>query len=180
MPLCTASGYGPSMSVDRWDFERQTAALGIPVHGPAVVARSEGIAVAVRCVFARPGGLDIDLVLRAVGVQAEAAGRQSFGRDVPQTLPGGKLVDAWRGGSNPVLVIEVDGRRATANLSEQTSSGNEDRFDSELRLAVPGLPSDGLITLTVSWVQAGLAEGSVTLSLGPLHDLENRVVWLLP
>ena len=136
--------------------------------------------MAVRCIFARPGGLEIELALHAVGVQAEAARRQSFGEHVPQTPPTSETVDAWHGGSEPVLVVEVDGRRATAYPFEQTSGGGEDQFDSELRAAIPELPADGLITLTVSWPQAGLAEGSVTLTLGSLHDLENRVVWLLP
>lgn len=165
------------MSVDRWSFERQPGVVGVLVHGPALVARSTGIAVAVRCIFARPDGLEIDLVLRAVGVQAEAAGRQSFGGRV-QTRPAGETIDTGRGGSEPVLLVEVNGRRATAHPSEQTSSGGEDQFDSELRVGIPELPSDNLITLTVSWPQAGLAEGSVTLTLGPLDDLENRIVRL--
>jgi hypothetical protein len=137
--------------------------------------------MAVRCIFAQPGGLEIDLVLRAVGVQAEAAGRQSFSGHVPQTPPAGETTTGtWRESSEPVLLVEVDGRRATAHPSEQTSSGGEDQFDSQLRVAVPGLPSDGLINLTASWPEAGLAEGSVTLTLGSLDDLEHRVVRLLP
>jgi hypothetical protein len=136
--------------------------------------------VAVRCIFASPAGLEIDLVLHAVGVQAEAAGRQSFGGYVPHTRAAGETIDAWRGGSEPVVVIEVDGRRATAYPYEQSSGGGDDHFDSELHVAIPELPSDGLITVTVSWPQAGLAEGSRTLTLGSLDDLATRVVSLLP
>jgi hypothetical protein len=168
------------MSVDRWSFEDQSGVLGVLVHGPAVVARSTGIVAAVRCIFASPGGLEIDLVLRAIGVQAEAAGRQSFGGHVPHMPPAGETIGTWRGGSEPVLLVEVNGRRATAYPSEQGSSGGEDHFDSEMSVAIPELPSDGLIKLSVSWPEAGLAEGSVTLTLGSLDDLENRVVRLLP
>lgn len=99
---------------------------------------------------------------------------------MPQTPPAGETISTWRGGSEPVLLVEVDGRRATAYPSEQTSGGGEDQFDSELRVAIPELPSDGLITLTGSWPEAGLATGGVTLTLGSLDDLENRVVRLLP
>lgn len=99
---------------------------------------------------------------------------------MPQPPPDGDTIGPWRRGSDPVLLVEVDGRRATAYPSEKTSGGGADQFDSELRLAIPELPSDGLITLTVSWPEAVLAEGSVTLTLGSLDDLENRVVRLLP
>jgi hypothetical protein len=166
------------VSVDRWSSEPNYDGLGVVVHGPSVVARSTGIAMAVRCIFAYPGGLEIDLVLRAAGVQAEAAARQSFGRHVPMLRPADETEDTWRGGSEPEVVIGMDGRRAVAYPREQTSSGGEDEFNSELRVAVAELPSDGVITLTASWPQAGLAEGSATLTLAPLDDLENRVIQL--
>lgn len=132
--------------------------------------------MAVRCIFAHPGGLEIDLVLRAVGVQAEAAARQTFHEHVQkaETLDATKPV--WRGPSEAVLLVEVDGRRATAYPHEQSSSGGEDQFDSELRVAIDALPSDGLIKITASWPQAGLAEGSVTVNLESLDNLGSRVV----
>jgi hypothetical protein len=166
------------MSVDRWSSERDPDLLGVLVHGPAVVARSNGIAMAVRCIFAHPGGMEIDLVLRAAGVQAEAAARQTFGGHVPKFRPADETEDTWRGGSEPGLVIEVDGRRGIAYPHEQSNGGGEDQFSSELRVAIAELPSYGVITLTASWPQAGLAEGSVTLTLASLDDLENRVIRL--
>lgn len=143
------------------------------------MARSPGIALAVRCIFASPGGLDFDLVLQAVGVQAEAASRQTFG-ERPRSPASAEVSERiWPGGSEPELVVEVDGRSAVAYPYEQSSSGGEDEFTSEMRLAVPELPSDGLVTLAVSWPQAGLAKAAVTLTLESLDDLEDRVVHLL-
>lgn len=131
-----------------------------------------------RCIFARPGGLELDLVLRAVGIEAEAAGRQSFGEhdfDLRQPDDSGR---PWRGGSEPDLVIEVDGRRAVVYPFQQSASGGEDEFTNELRVAVGTLPSDGRIKLTAAWPQAGLAEAAVTLTLASLEALEDRVVQL--
>lgn len=166
------------MELDRWPLERDPTVLGVVVHGPAIVARSPGIAIAVRCIFARPGGLELDLVLRAVGIEAEAAGRQSFGEhdfDLRQPDDSGR---PWRGGSEPDLVIEVDGRRAVVYPFQQSASGGEDEFTNELRVAVGTLPSDGRIKLTAAWPQAGLAEAAVTLTLASLEALEDRVVQL--
>lgn len=65
--------------------------LGAVVHGPVVLARSPGIAAGLRCVFAHPTGLHLPLVLRAEGVQAEAAGRRAGwrpGTTAPTATPG--------------------------------------------------------------------------------------------
>ncbi len=166
------------MGLDRWPLERDSTVLGVVVHGPAVVARSPGIAIAVRCIFARPGGLELDLVLRAVGVQAEAASRQSFGEhtDGPREADGSGR--PWQGGSEPDLAVEIDGRRAVVYPFEQGSSGGGDEFTSELRFAVGTLPSDGRVTLIASWPRAGLAEAAVTLTLTALDALQERVVQL--
>jgi hypothetical protein len=166
------------MSLDRWSSERDPDVLGVLVHGPAVIARSAGIVMAVRCIFARPGGLELDLMLRAAGVQAEAASRQTFGKHDPLLGLPDQAEDGWRGGSEPELFIEVDGRRAIAYPHEQSSGGGDDHFDSEMRVVIAGLPSDGVITLTSSWPEAGLAEGSLRLTLDSLDDLENRVIRL--
>jgi hypothetical protein len=68
--------------------------------------------------------------------------------------------------------------RALAYPHEQTNSGGEDEFASDLRVHITELPSDGASTLTASWPEAGLAEGSITLTLASLDDLENRVIRL--
>lgn len=51
------------------------------VHGPAIIARSPGIVMAVRCVYAYPSGLELITVLRATGVQAEGAIRHADRHD---------------------------------------------------------------------------------------------------
>ena len=166
------------MGIDRWPLERDSTVLGAVVHGPAVIARSPGIAIAVRCVFARPGGLELDLVLRAVGVQAEAAGRQSFGEHARVLSETDGSVQPWTGGFEPDLTVEIDGRRAVIYPFEQGTSSGGDEFTSELRLAVGTLPSDGRVTLIASWPRAGLAEAAVTLTLASLDALQDRVVQL--
>lgn len=133
--------------------------------------------MAVRCVLARPGGLELDLVLHAVGVQAEAAARQSFGERERGPRRSDGSPSAWSG-SELDLAIEIDGRRAVVHPFEQSTSGGEDEYSSELRVAVGTLPADGQVTLIASWPQAGLAEGVVTLTLASLDALEDRVVRL--
>ncbi|GAA3559718.1 hypothetical protein GCM10022197_14000 [Microlunatus spumicola] len=131
-----------------------------------------------RCIFARPGGLELDLVLRAVGVQAEAAGRQSL--EEPDDRGTRRCEGSWlgRGGSELDLTIEIDGRKAVVYPFEQSASGGEDEYTSEFRVAVDVLPSDGRVTLITSWPRAGLAKGGVTLTLATLDGLEDRVVQL--
>lgn len=76
--------------------------LGVVVHGPAILSRSPGIVLGLRCVFAQPGGLLLPTVVRAAGVQAEAAQRRFSQR------PGsGDTV------SEPRLWAEIDGRSGT-------------------------------------------------------------------
>ena len=165
------------MSADRLPPEREPNILGAVVHGPAMIAESVGIAIAVRCIFAKPDGLEIDLALRAIGVQAEAAVRQTFGTS-PRGQSGDQATSMWHGGSEPVLLVEVDGRRVLADPQGSTSSGGDEVFASDLQVAVAELPLDGSITFTASWPEAGLAEGSVTLALETFDDLENKIIRL--
>jgi hypothetical protein len=50
--------------------------LGVVVHSGLVLARSDGVVVALRRITAFPAGLSLDAVVLARGVHAEAAGRR--------------------------------------------------------------------------------------------------------
>jgi hypothetical protein len=155
----------------RWPAELLPDELGAVVHGPVVLARSPGIAVGLRCVFAHPRGLHLPLVLRAQGVQAEAAGRRT-GHRAEWESPGS---DAWSG---LLLTVEVDGEIRTADPAGQETSGSVDRFDLAGSYWVGRLPTDRRLGLTVGWPQAGLAEQRVVLELDDLDDFADRVLSL--
>jgi hypothetical protein len=156
----------------RWPAGVVPDELGVVVHGPVVLARSPGIAVGLRCVFAHPDGLHLPLVLRARDLQAEAASRWSF--------PRGRRDDGPATGSEPWsglrLGIELNGRAGSVDAGRTTSSGGADTFGSEASYWVGELPGDGRLRLTVGWPQAGLAEASTGLQLDGLQDLGDRVL----
>jgi hypothetical protein len=143
--------------------------LGAVVHGPAVLARSPGIAAGLRCVFAHPTCLHLPLRLLAEGVQAEAAVRRSEGGgrptdEIPEATPRSSLQ----------LTIEVDGESRTADPAGATWSGGSEHFSLEAGFWVGALPRDGRLTLTAGWPEAGLAPATTVLELD-LDDLAGRV-----
>jgi hypothetical protein len=159
------------MTYSRWTTIEHHDELGVIVHGPAIVARSTGIAFAVRCIFAHSDGLILDFVLRASGVQAEAACRQTF-----RARPDRPSIE----GSEPAVFLEGGGHRVdVCSYGESSAEGGGETFRAERNLGVSILPPDGTITLTASWPEAGLAEGSVTLTLEIPDDLDSRVLRLL-
>jgi len=156
----------------RWPADLPPDELGAVVHGPVLLGRSPGIAVGLRCVFAHPTVLHLPLVLRAEGVQAEAALRQSGHRRGIEEMP---PHDPWSG---LLLSVEVDGETRRADPAAATSSGSDDRFDLEATYWIGGLPRDRRLGLTVGWPQAGLAEHTTVLELPGLDDLAGRVLSL--
>lgn len=126
-------------------------------HGPALLARSPGIVVGLRCIFAHSVGLRLLVVLHAVGTQAEAAGRHTPGVSI---------------------VVAVNGRTGHALPVTQSGSFNNDHFDLDLDVWIPELPEDSQLPITCSWPQAGLAEQTVTLTLADLATTANHVIAL--
>ncbi|WP_380158013.1 hypothetical protein [Kineococcus sp. R86509] len=149
------------MRVHRWPPAVEPDELGAIVHGPVVLARSPGVVAALRCVFAHTGGLSLPFVLRAEGVQAEAANRQSTSHRLA-------LEDIGPGTfSEPRVVVRVGEAEGLADASQATSSGGDDAYDLDANFWIDALPTDGRIVVTVSWVQAGLAESRTELRLRP-------------
>lgn len=150
----------------RWPPAVEPEDLGAVVHGPVVLARAPGIVAALRCVFAHPTGLSLPFVLRAEGVQAEAAGRQSRW--------GGVDEDGPQGWSEPVLAVRVGGHEGFVDASQASGSGSDDAYDLDATYWVDVLPEDVAgpsgdprLELTVSWPQAGLPETTTVLTLRP-------------
>ncbi|MCZ2829052.1 hypothetical protein O2W14_09425 [Modestobacter sp. VKM Ac-2986] len=154
--------------------------LGVVVHGPVVLARSPGITAALRYVLAHPDGLHLPVVLRAEGVQAEAAGRELHRHRVTAPAQGPAVAaDPWTG---LLVTVDADGEQRTADPGRSHSSARSDprsdSFESEAGYWIGRLPTDGRLRLTVSGPQAGLAEATTVLELDDLHDLADRVVRL--
>ena len=150
--------------------------LGVVVHGPVVLARSPGITAALRYVLAHPSGLHLPVLVRAEGVQAEAAGRDPR-RHRSTERTGGPAVgtDPWTG---VLLSVVADGEERTADPGRSRSSAGPDSSDCETSYWIGRLPTDGRLRLTVAWPQAGLAEATTVLQLDDLRDLPDRVVRL--
>ena len=153
----------------RWPPRAVPDELGVVVHGPVVLARSPGIAAGLRCVFAHPTGLHLPLVLRARGVQAEAAMRRTSRRERGEV----PAVEPWSG---PLLTVEVNGRRGTCDHGRATSSGGQEHYAADAAHWIDELPRDGRLALTLSWPAAGLAEATTVLQLDDLGDLAGRVL----
>ena len=170
------------MSAPRWPLERPPDdELGVVVHGPVLLARSPGIAAGLRCVFAHPSGLQLPLVLRAEGVQAEGAKRSSY---TPRL--GERSGQAWRGEPwpGPALVAGTDGEERTVVPGSATSGGGRmlGRTDDGYRFDglywMGHLPADSTLHLTIAWPEAGLAKTTTVLQLADLDELNTRIVQL--
>ncbi|ABG94974.1 conserved hypothetical protein [Rhodococcus jostii RHA1] len=63
----------------------ETPDLGAIAHGPAILARSQGLQVGLRTIIAYKGGLEIAVMVVATGAHADVAERQykGAGRDRP-------------------------------------------------------------------------------------------------
>ena len=145
--------------------------LGAVVHGPIVLGRAPGIAVGLRCIFGYPSGLSLQVVLRARGVQAEAAARRSEYAGVGYQGHGST---ARR--PQELLSVDVAGRlHPLSPVHTETSSG-DDVFDHEATYWLSPLPRERELVLVVAWPQAGLPEQTCRLTLGELHDLSERVL----
>ncbi len=149
------------MRAHRWPAAVEPEDLGAVVHGPVVLGRATGIVAGLRCVFAHRDGLSLPFVLRAEGVQAEAAARQSFSSHLPldESGPG-----SW---SEPVVAIGIGDHEGFADPSRSSGGGGEDSFALDASFWVDELPTDGKLTITVSWPQAGLPQTRTELALRP-------------
>ncbi|PWJ52510.1 hypothetical protein SAMN06264364_1192 [Quadrisphaera granulorum] len=143
-------------------------------HGPVVLASDGDVAAGLRCVWAYPEGLLLPVVIRARGVHAEAAVRQTFGRDRAGVHASELQGSALR------VEVRVNDHNGVAEASGGSSSGGEEVFTAEPHYWIGELPRDGQIDLRVSWPEVGLADTAMTLHLEDLTDLRERVVRLLP
>lgn len=147
------------MVLHRWPALLPPGELGVVVHGPAVLARSAGIVLGLRCVFAQSGGLLLPVVLRAAGVQAEAARRRIAPRPESDSL------------SEPRLTAEIDGRSGIADAIQASASASEDAYESDAWYWLGAIPLDQRLRLTAAWPEAGLRESSAELTLTGLDRL---------
>ena len=151
--------------------------LGVVGHGPALLARSPGVAAGLQCVFTHPGGLHLPMVLRAEGVQAEAASRGDRHRWLADTSSGQEPgSDPYAG---PTLIVGADGEQRSADPGRSEGSSGHDTFERQMHYWIGCLPADGTLELTIGWPRAGLAQTTTALQLASLDDLAGRVLRLL-
>ena len=165
------------MTLHRWPAAVQPDELGAIAHGPVILARAPGIVAGLRCVFAHTGGILLPFVLRAQGVQGEAATRQFFRHTFePNAEAETGISLPW---SQPEVHIEVNDASGFADPGGGPSSGGEDDFEMQTRYWIEEIPRDGQLAITVSWPQAGLPQSRTVLHLQGLEDLHERVLPLL-
>jgi hypothetical protein len=63
------------VSEQPWPYRRLPVELGAVVHGPALLARTDEVAVGTRCVFAHPQGLHLPLVWKRAGPRRTSPAR---------------------------------------------------------------------------------------------------------
>lgn len=164
------------MTLHRWPPAVQPDELGAIAHGPVILARGPGIVAGLRCVFAHTGGILLPFVLRAHGVQGEAASRQFFRHDFESTEPQTDVIPPW---SAPQVHVEVNDSAGYADPGGGPSSGGDDDFEMQGRYWIDEIPRDGTLAVTVAWPQAGLPQSRTVLHLDGLDALHQRVLPLL-
>ncbi len=154
--------------------------LGAVVHGPVILARANGIVAGLRCVFGHSGGLLLPVVLRATGVQAEAAFRQTSSRRRRSMTQAG-TTDSGQAPSQslPQVQVGVNERTGIAESSSSTRSASKDAFEMQAHYWIGELPRDRLVRISVAWPQAGLPQSQIVITLDDLEDLPDRVLPLL-
>ncbi|MDQ1288598.1 MAG: hypothetical protein QG622_2164 [Actinomycetota bacterium] len=149
----------------RWPPALPPEALGAVVHGPVIIARSPGVVVGLRCVFAYPEGLRLPVVVVATGVHAEAAQRQRGYWGSPDGDLGEPPGSSWL-----LLDVQVNGKEGEVEPFAEADSTGEDRHVQESEYWIGELPDDGTLRLGAAWPQVGLAPSAVTLALPGLRE----------
>jgi hypothetical protein len=171
-----SSGRIGQMKRERWTDAPPEADLGAVAYGPVVLARSGGVAVGLRCVFAHRTGLHLPLVLLANAVHAEAAARQTG----HQPAPPGYRPSEPPGWSHLQVLGELNGRVGEMLPYAATTSGGLDRYTEQAEYWIGELPRDGLLRLTVAWPRIGLSAATTTVQLDPPGQLATGAITLLP
>jgi len=163
------------MKRERWTAAPPEADLGAVAHGPLVLARSNGVAVGLRCVFAHPTGLHLPLVVLANAIHAEAAARQTGQSPAP---PGYQPSDPpdW---SQLEVVGELNGRVGEMLPFSATRSSGLDRYTEQAEYWIGELPRDGILRLTVAWPRIGLDSTTTTLQVDPPGQIAAGTIALL-
>lgn len=164
------------MTPHRWPAAARPDELGAIAHGPVVLARAPGIVAALRCVFAHTDGILLPFVLRAHGVQGEAACRHFFRHHVePSDEEIAGFAAPW---SAPQVHVEVNDVAGFTDPGGGPSSGGDEDFEMQAHFWIDEIPRDGELGITVAWPQAGLPPSRTVLHLeGP--DDRHRVLPLL-
>jgi len=163
------------MKRERWTGAAPETDLGAVVHGPLVLARSTGVAVGLRCVFAHRAGLHLPLVVLACAIHAEAAGRQT---GQPPAPPGYRPSDP-PGWSQLEVVGELNGRTGEMLPFSATRSGSLDRYTEQAEYWIGELPRDGVLRLTVAWPRIGLDAATTTVRFDPPGQPTTQAITLL-
>jgi hypothetical protein len=126
----------------------------------------------------------LPVVVVASGIHAEAASRRQF----PSGAVGEGQLGAGRRSravaSDPfrdlTMVVRIDGREGRVEPFRGEASASDDSFHRQSDYWIPGLPSDGRLTITTSRPEIGLDSVTVDLRCDSLDDLPERVVALRP
>ncbi|WP_432496781.1 hypothetical protein [Kineococcus gypseus] len=154
----------------RWVPAPAPRDAGARVHGPLLLGEAPGIRAELDHVqaHAEPAGLALHVLVRAEGVQAEAARRQVSAEFREPLDPAGGRPDL---GSRPVLRVAIGDLDDEVHPAPWAVRTHEDRATGEVRFSMEGrcwvdeLPADGRVRVSVSWRQAGLPESHRTLVL---------------
>lgn len=157
------------MDRHRWTGRVAPDSLGAIAHGPAILGRNGPVTAGLRCAYAYAEGIELQIVVAATDVHADAASLHTFPR------PDAVGHEPWSGLQ---VTVELDGQVGGADAFKSESTGGGDRFTQESHYFLDPLPTDPLLLIAVAWPQIGLTEHRVELRLD-LHDIPGRIRSLL-
>lgn len=139
--------------------------IGAVAHGPMVIARNEGITVALRSITAFSSGLEIAVTVVGRGIHAEAVQRQYTAPAVTDPQTGRSRPGPKRGRPmnlralddpvlQPVMRGDSQGWYNTANL-----------YQREYLYEISGLPNTRHLPLIAKWPEVGLDPATIDLLL---------------
>lgn len=157
---------------------RRSTELAAVAHGPAILARTTGIVVGLRSIFAYSAGLEIALLVSATGSAAELVARQ---------YSASAEIDPITGSRHPANDLGVGLRfdaldDSTAQPFQRKSTEgfgrDPERYEREFLFYTKELANSSRVQYRIAWPEVGLPTTDVILTLPDVQVLRDNIIIL--